>query len=111
MVPPIPAGSWARRHGLLLIDQPLGTGYSQPARNGSIPRDELGMAAHLYAALQAFYARHNDALASRPLFITGEVRALLVVCVCVCVCVCLAGWFGGGLYSALHACHAKVTNC
>ncbi|GIL85802.1 hypothetical protein Vretimale_19534 [Volvox reticuliferus] len=54
------------------MDQPVGSGYSR-ATNGSssIPRDEMGMAAHLYAALQGFFTQHHS-LATRPLFITGE---------------------------------------
>ncbi|GAX77585.1 hypothetical protein CEUSTIGMA_g5029.t1 [Chlamydomonas eustigma] len=65
------SGSWARNNGLLLIDQPLGTGYSQPALNDSIPTDELGMAHHLFTALQEFFLKHSG-LSARPLFITGE---------------------------------------
>ncbi|EFJ43651.1 hypothetical protein VOLCADRAFT_65725 [Volvox carteri f. nagariensis] len=65
-------GAWNRIFGLLLMDQPVGTGYSR-AGNGSssIPRDEMGMAAHLYGALQAFFTLYRS-LATRPLFITGE---------------------------------------
>eukprot|EP00197_Chlamydomonas_leiostraca_P013626 CAMPEP_0202860512 /NCGR_PEP_ID=MMETSP1391-20130828/2179_1 /ASSEMBLY_ACC=CAM_ASM_000867 /TAXON_ID=1034604 /ORGANISM="Chlamydomonas leiostraca, Strain SAG 11-49" /LENGTH=416 /DNA_ID=CAMNT_0049539683 /DNA_START=7 /DNA_END=1253 /DNA_ORIENTATION=+ len=64
-------GSWARRAGLLLVDQPVGTGLSIAASDAAIPRDEMGMAAHLYTALQGFFARYRD-LARRPLFIVGE---------------------------------------
>ncbi|GIL55967.1 hypothetical protein Vafri_11432 [Volvox africanus] len=65
-------GSWNRIFGLLLMDQPVGTGYSRAANgSSSIPRDEMGMAAHLYAALQGFFTQHHF-LATRPLFITGE---------------------------------------
>ncbi len=55
------------------MDQPVGTGYSRAANgSSSIPRDEMAMAAHLYAALQGFFSEHHG-LASRPLFISGEV--------------------------------------
>ncbi|GFR46980.1 hypothetical protein Agub_g8632, partial [Astrephomene gubernaculifera] len=65
-------GSWNRLFGLLLVDQPVGTGYSVAgAGNSSIPTDEMGMATHLYTALQGFYRAHAE-LATRPLFITGE---------------------------------------
>ncbi|GLI71702.1 hypothetical protein VaNZ11_017008 [Volvox africanus] len=65
-------GSWNRIFGLLLMDQPVGTGYSRAANgSSSTPRDEMGMAAHLYAALQGFFTQHHF-LATRPLFITGE---------------------------------------
>jgi hypothetical protein len=52
-------GSWARNNGLLLIDQPLRTGYSQPALNDSIPTDE------------AFFLAHSE-LSERPLHNWGE---------------------------------------
>lgn len=76
-LPPVcpTTGKWNRVFGLLLMDQPVGTGYSYldpQVGNEGIPRDELGMAAHLYAALQGFFARHAE-LQPRPLFITGEV--------------------------------------
>ncbi|KXZ46405.1 hypothetical protein GPECTOR_44g8 [Gonium pectorale] len=65
-------GTWNRLFGLLLVDQPVGTGFSPATRgSASIPVDEMGMAAHLYAALQGFFTGHAG-LAGRPLFITGE---------------------------------------
>ncbi|KAG2444312.1 hypothetical protein HXX76_001069 [Chlamydomonas incerta] len=65
-------GSWNRLFGLLLLDQPVGTGYSLAANgSSSVPPDEVGMATHLYAALQGFFTNHK-ALADRPLFISGE---------------------------------------
>mmetsp|Transcript_37071 Transcript_37071/g.82444 ORF Transcript_37071/g.82444 Transcript_37071/m.82444 type:complete len:527 (-) Transcript_37071:417-1997(-) len=64
-------GSWNRISGLLILDQPLGTGLSPAPGNASIPTDEMGMAGHLYNALQGFFTRHAR-LAARPLFITGE---------------------------------------
>ncbi|KAG2487387.1 hypothetical protein HYH03_013956 [Edaphochlamys debaryana] len=65
-------GAWNRIFALLLVDQPVGSGYSVAANgSASIPTDELGMAGHLYAALQGFFARHRE-LQERPLIITGE---------------------------------------
>eukprot|EP00198_Chlamydomonas_reinhardtii_P000086 XP_001689421.1 serine carboxypeptidase [Chlamydomonas reinhardtii] len=65
-------GSWNRLFGLLLLDQPVGTGYSLAANgSSSVPPDEIGMATHLYTALQGFFTSHKS-LADRPFFITGE---------------------------------------
>lgn len=66
------SGSWTRSFGLLLMDQPVGTGLSHAASNASIPRDEIGMATHLYTALNGFFGKHRE-LRGRPFFITGEV--------------------------------------
>lgn len=65
-------GAWNRIFGLLLFDQPVGTGYSVAANgSASIPTDEMGVAVHAYAALQQFFTQHRG-LQPRPLFITGE---------------------------------------
>lgn len=63
-------GAWNRLFGLLVIDQPIGTGYSVVGLD-DIPADDLAVASHLYTALQGFYSRHS-ALQPRPLYITGE---------------------------------------
>eukprot|EP00891_Asterochloris_glomerata_P003274 jgi/Astpho2/3274/fgenesh1_pm.00053_%23_4_t len=64
-------GSWANSHGLLVIDQPIGTGFSTAGSRGAIPTDEMEIAADIYEALQGFFQRHSH-LQARPLFITGE---------------------------------------
>lgn len=64
-------GSWTLLGGLLLLDQPVGTGYSLAPDPETIPRDEMTMASQLYHALQAFFTG-NPSMQSRPLFITGE---------------------------------------
>lgn len=64
--------AWNAGAGLLLLDQPLGTGYSVAAAESHIPADMLGMAADLYAGLFGVFDAHPG-LQGRPLFITGEV--------------------------------------
>lgn len=62
--------SWNSKHGLLFIDQPLGTGFSKAGCRG-IPTNEMEIAADGYYALQQFFSKHSR-LRRRPLFITGE---------------------------------------
>lgn len=65
-------GSWSKQFGLLIIDQPIGTGYSILG-DDTIPDDMLQVSEDLYTALLAFFDGHAD-LQHRPFFITGEVR-------------------------------------
>ena len=62
---------WNRRFGVIFIDNPLGSGFSAPASEADIPRDEPTIAAHLLAALQSFMAL-DGSFRARPLFLTGE---------------------------------------
>ncbi|KAG2590317.1 hypothetical protein PVAP13_5NG275200 [Panicum virgatum] len=62
---------WNRRFGVIFIDNPLGSGFSAPASEADIPRDEPTIAAHLLAALQSFMAL-DGRFRARPLFLTGE---------------------------------------
>ncbi|KAL6842600.1 hypothetical protein ACP4OV_027444 [Aristida adscensionis] len=62
---------WNRRFGVIFLDNPLGTGFSVPASDGDIPKDEPTIAAHLLAALQSFMAL-DPSFRARPLFLTGE---------------------------------------
>ncbi|KAL4420440.1 hypothetical protein ABPG75_010096 [Micractinium tetrahymenae] len=64
-------GAWNRKSALLFIDQPVGVGFSTPGQRRRIPRDEMTLAADLYAGLQAFFQRFPD-LQARPLVIAGE---------------------------------------
>eukprot|EP00879_Flechtneria_rotunda_P016789 GHRR01017572.1.p1 GENE.GHRR01017572.1~~GHRR01017572.1.p1 ORF type:complete len:557 (+),score=138.61 GHRR01017572.1:190-1671(+) len=64
-------GAWNRLYGLLVIDQPIGTGYSIAAATEAIPSDMLGAAQDLYWGLYGFFKAHED-LQHRPFFITGE---------------------------------------
>ncbi|PAN29570.1 hypothetical protein PAHAL_5G235100 [Panicum hallii] len=62
---------WNRRFGVIFIDNPLGSGFSAPASEADIPRDEPTIAEHLLAALQSFMAL-DGSFRARPLFLTGE---------------------------------------
>jgi vitellogenic carboxypeptidase-like protein len=62
---------WNRRFGVIFIDNPLGSGFSAPASEADIPRDEPTIATHLLAALQSFMAL-DGGFRARPLFLTGE---------------------------------------
>lgn len=66
-----------KNNGLLVIDQPIGTGYSVAASETDIPTDMLGMAQDLYAAIWGFFDEHKE-LQQRPFFIAGESYAGLV---------------------------------
>uniref|UniRef100_A0A0E0JB26 Carboxypeptidase n=1 Tax=Oryza nivara TaxID=4536 RepID=A0A0E0JB26_ORYNI len=63
--------SWNRRFGLLFIDNPLGTGFSAAPSPAAIPTNQSVVAAHLFAALQSFFALQPGSR-SRPFFLTGE---------------------------------------
>lgn len=60
---------WNRNNGLLVLDQPLGTGYSDVPSEPVDTEDQV--AADVYAALQGFFHRHQR-LRKRPFFIAGE---------------------------------------
>ncbi|KAL6615630.1 hypothetical protein ACP70R_037900 [Stipagrostis hirtigluma subsp. patula] len=62
---------WNRRFGVIFLDNPLGAGFSAPASDADIPKDEPTIAAHLLAALQSFMAL-DPTFRARPLFLTGE---------------------------------------
>lgn len=60
-----------KQNGLLVIDQPIGTGYSVAGSESDIPQDMLGMAEDLYEGIWGFFDLHPD-LQQRPFFIAGE---------------------------------------
>ena len=84
--------AWNAIGGLLYIDQPVGTGFSVPGEESGegeggeggggeggetspmIPRTEVEVAADLYFGLCELFGAGGplEALASRPLFVTGE---------------------------------------
>ena len=66
--------AWNAVGGLLYIDQPVGTGFSVPGATGTIPRSEVEVAADLYFGLCELFGPGGplEALAPRPLFVTGE---------------------------------------
>jgi len=64
-------GAWNRAFGLLFLDNPIGTGFSIAANSDEIPRDQIGVANHLFTAIQRFVAL-DPVFKSRPIYITGE---------------------------------------
>eukprot|EP00966_Prymnesium_polylepis_P202097 4682012-Prymnesium_polylepis.1 len=60
--------SWNSRANLLYVDQPTGTGFSYGT---GLDHNEKGVAADLYAFLQAFFKAHA-ALAPLDFFVVGE---------------------------------------
>ncbi|KAM0859085.1 hypothetical protein ACQ4PT_047446 [Festuca glaucescens] len=64
--------AWNRRFGLLFLDGPLGTGYSDVLTTAAIPTNQSTIAAHTVAAIQSFLDAQPGIFRARPLFITGE---------------------------------------
>ncbi|CAO2208418.1 unnamed protein product [Urochloa humidicola] len=65
--------AWNRRFGLLFLDSPLGTGYSEAPSPSAIPTTQPAVAEHILAALRSFLAAQPPELfRARPLFLTGE---------------------------------------
>ncbi|GAB4828774.1 Serine carboxypeptidase-like 50 [Ancistrocladus abbreviatus] len=64
-------GAWNRIFGLVFLDNPIGTGFSIAASPKEIPRDQYGVASHLYIAIRSFIAL-DPSFESRPIYITGE---------------------------------------
>ncbi|KAA8529059.1 hypothetical protein F0562_033453 [Nyssa sinensis] len=65
------SGSWNRLFGLLFLDNPIGTGFSIAASDEEIPRDQYGVAKHLFTAITSFVAL-DPSFKSRPIYFTGE---------------------------------------
>ncbi|XP_021854241.1 serine carboxypeptidase-like 50 [Spinacia oleracea] len=65
-------GSWNRVFGLLFLDNPIGTGFSIAASQNEIPRDQHGVAKHLFLAIKSFIALDKPLFGTRPVYITGE---------------------------------------
>ncbi|KAG2709572.1 hypothetical protein I3760_05G245900 [Carya illinoinensis] len=61
-------GSWNRIFGLLFLDNPIGSGFSIASATEKIPRDQLSVAEHLFAAITSFIELEP----SRPLYFAGE---------------------------------------
>ncbi|KAI3811978.1 hypothetical protein L1987_16677 [Smallanthus sonchifolius] len=64
-------GSWNRIFGLLFLDNPIGTGFSIASTPEEIPRDQQGVAKHLFVAIRKFIDL-DPLFKSRPIYITGE---------------------------------------
>ncbi|KAK9835987.1 hypothetical protein WJX81_004007 [Elliptochloris bilobata] len=62
--------TWNNRFAMLFVEQPVGTGFSEPG-SGGLARTMLESTTGLYAGLQAFFAAH-PALQRRPFFVAGE---------------------------------------
>lgn len=65
------SGSWNRLFGLLFLDNPIGAGFSIAETPEEIPRDQDGVAKHLFAAVTAFVGL-DPSFKTRPIYITGE---------------------------------------
>ncbi|KMT08095.1 hypothetical protein BVRB_6g143470 [Beta vulgaris subsp. vulgaris] len=65
-------GAWNRIFGLLFLDNPIGTGFSIAASEEEIPRDQYGVAKHLFIAIKSFIELDKSLFGSRPIYITGE---------------------------------------
>ncbi|XP_015075010.1 serine carboxypeptidase-like 50 [Solanum pennellii] len=63
--------SWNRIFGLLFLDNPIGVGFSIAATPEEIPRNQKGVAKHLYIAIKKFIEL-NESFKDRPIYITGE---------------------------------------
>ncbi|KAF5451024.1 hypothetical protein F2P56_031327 [Juglans regia] len=64
-------GSWNRIFGLLFLDNPIGSGFSIASATENIPRDQLSVAKHLFAAITSFIEL-EPSFKSRPLYFAGE---------------------------------------
>ncbi|CAJ1939589.1 unnamed protein product [Sphenostylis stenocarpa] len=64
-------GAWNRIFGLLFLDSPIGTGFSVASTPGEIPKDQNGVAKHLFAAITRF-VQLDPLFKHRPIYITGE---------------------------------------
>uniref|UniRef100_A0A3Q7G9P3 Carboxypeptidase n=1 Tax=Solanum lycopersicum TaxID=4081 RepID=A0A3Q7G9P3_SOLLC len=64
-------GSWNRIFGLLFLDNPIGVGFSIAATPEEIPRNQKGVAKHLYIAIKKFIEL-NESFKDRPIYIAGE---------------------------------------
>ncbi|XP_075635857.1 serine carboxypeptidase-like 50 [Castanea sativa] len=65
-------GSWNRKFGLLFLDNPIGAGFSIAMTPKEIPRDQLSVAKHLFAAITSFIELDPLLFKSRPLYFAGE---------------------------------------
>ncbi|KAI4357657.1 hypothetical protein L6164_001592 [Bauhinia variegata] len=64
-------GAWNRIFGLVFLDNPIGTGFSIASKQEEIPRDQVSVAKHLFAAITKFIELDPD-FKTRPIYITGE---------------------------------------
>lgn len=63
--------SWTRLTHLLLVDQPVGTGYSFIGDESGMPKNQAEASLQFYKFFQKFLTLHDD-LSHKPVFLTGE---------------------------------------
>eukprot|EP00931_Biecheleriopsis_adriatica_P044688 TRINITY_DN25587_c0_g1_i2.p1 TRINITY_DN25587_c0_g1~~TRINITY_DN25587_c0_g1_i2.p1 ORF type:complete len:487 (+),score=110.27 TRINITY_DN25587_c0_g1_i2:106-1461(+) len=62
--------AWTRNSNVLIIDNPVGSGYSFTGKDSYVKTEEE-MRKDYYTALQVFFAKHEE-YRSNPLWVTGE---------------------------------------
>eukprot|EP01018_Ginkgo_biloba_P011601 Gb_32811 [translate_table: standard] len=62
---------WNRLFGVLFLDNPVGTGFSDAPSQQDIPTNQDQIATDVYSALQAFFDA-NPQFRPRPFYVTGE---------------------------------------
>lgn len=63
--------SWNKLSHVLLVDQPVGTGYSFTNNINAIPKDQAGVSVQFYLYLQKFLTKY-DFLNLSPIYLMGE---------------------------------------
>ncbi|KAJ4836756.1 hypothetical protein Tsubulata_027652 [Turnera subulata] len=64
-------GSWNRILGLVFVDTPIGTGFSIASTHEELPRNQLSIARHLYAAVTGFI-ESDPLFRNRPIYFAGQ---------------------------------------
>ncbi|KAM3567316.1 hypothetical protein VYU27_010536 [Nannochloropsis oceanica] len=64
-------GAWSESYGMLFVDSPVGTGFSEVGGPDAYSRTEEDVAENLYVFLQGFYAMYPELL-DGGLYIMGE---------------------------------------
>jgi carboxypeptidase C (cathepsin A) len=63
--------SWSRLSNILLIDQPVGTGFSYSESQDEIPKNQKEVSYQFYKFIQAFFLEHPD-MNERDFYLLGE---------------------------------------
>jgi len=63
--------SWTRLTHLLLVDQPVGTGYSFTDNIDGIPKNQAEASSHFYEFIQKFFNKYQD-LMNKDILLSGE---------------------------------------
>jgi carboxypeptidase C (cathepsin A) len=65
--------SWSRLSNILLIDQPVGTGYSFTNSTNEIPKNQKEVSYQFYKFIQAFFSEHSEMeLSRKDIYLLGE---------------------------------------